>query len=75
MGTKKHIVFTVTLEQANKIFKGLGKLPFEEVYELIGILNEQANQQFAPKNDISSPIYSVKNKSKKKNMDELSEEG
>ncbi len=39
--------FIVTLEEANKIFKALGKEPFQEVYELIGKLNEQANQQLS----------------------------
>lgn len=41
------IVFEITLEEANLIFKALGKQPFAEVYELIGKLNEQANQQLA----------------------------
>jgi hypothetical protein len=39
------IQLEVTLEEANLIFKALGKLPFADVYELIGKLNEQANQQ------------------------------
>jgi|JI81BgreenRNA_FD_contig_31_4809112_length_687_multi_2_in_0_out_0_2 hypothetical protein len=39
------IVFQMTLEEANLIFKALGKLPFEQVYELIGKLNQQANEQ------------------------------
>jgi hypothetical protein len=39
------IVFQLTLEDANLIFKALGKLPFEQVYELIGKLNQQANEQ------------------------------
>ncbi len=42
------IVFEITLEEANLIFKALGKQPFAEVYELIGKLNEQANQQLSP---------------------------
>jgi hypothetical protein len=41
------IKFSLTLEEANKIFKALGKEPFNEVYELIGKLNEQANEQLA----------------------------
>jgi hypothetical protein len=43
--TTPEVVFSVTLEEANTIFKALGSLPFSEVYELIGKLNEQANQQ------------------------------
>lgn len=41
----KHINFQLTVEEANIIFRALGKLPFEEVYEVIGKLNSQANQQ------------------------------
>jgi len=41
----KKIQLTVSVEEGNLIFKGLSKLPFEEVYELIGKLNDQANQQ------------------------------
>lgn len=40
-----NIQLNITLEEANLIFKALGTLPFSEVYELIGKLNEQANQQ------------------------------
>jgi hypothetical protein len=39
------IHFKMTLEEANLVFKGLGYLPFKDVYELIGNLNEQANAQ------------------------------
>ena len=45
MKNQPKVSFQVTVEQANVIFKALGKLPFEDVYELIGSLNEQANQQ------------------------------
>ncbi|BDD06433.1 hypothetical protein [Aureibacter tunicatorum] len=41
----KNITLNVSIDEANTIFKALGKLPFEEVYELIGKLNEQANEQ------------------------------
>lgn len=41
----KKVTFTVSIEEASTIFKALGKLPFAEVYELIGKLNEQANEQ------------------------------
>ncbi|MCX2742691.1 hypothetical protein OO013_02375 [Mangrovivirga sp. M17] len=44
---KMEITLKVTVEEGNMIFKGLGKLPFEEVYELIGKLNDQANRQLA----------------------------
>lgn len=41
----KKVTFTVTLDEANLLFKSLGRMPFEQVYELIGKMNEQANQQ------------------------------
>jgi hypothetical protein len=44
----KLINFQITIEEANLIFKALGKLPFADVYELIGKLNEQANAQLNP---------------------------
>ncbi len=51
----KKIQLTVTVEEGNLIFRGLSKLPFEEVYELIGKLNEQANAQLSvPDNELNS---------------------
>jgi hypothetical protein len=44
-GPDSKIHFEVSIEEANKIFKALGNLPFVEVYELIGKLNDQANNQ------------------------------
>ncbi|MEM9982596.1 MAG: hypothetical protein AAF734_08875 [Bacteroidota bacterium] len=41
----------ITLKEANIIFKALGKLPFNEVYELIGKLNNQANTQLRQRNE------------------------
>lgn len=41
----KKITITITFEEINKIFKALGKEAFNDVYELIGHLNEQANAQ------------------------------
>jgi hypothetical protein len=61
MSKQKKISFTVTVDQANKIFRGLGKLPFEEVYELIGMLNEQANQQLISQNTKSPSKEVFKN--------------
>lgn len=42
---QKDIHFAIKLDEANLILKALGKLPFEQVYELIGKLNQQANEQ------------------------------
>jgi hypothetical protein len=39
------LTFTLTIEEANTILKGLGKLPFEEVATLINKLNTQASPQ------------------------------
>lgn len=39
----KNINLQVSTEEAQLIFKALGKLPFEQVYELIGKLNHQVN--------------------------------
>jgi hypothetical protein len=41
------VTFNLSLDEANKIFKALSNLPFAEVYELIGKLNDQANQQLS----------------------------
>ena len=47
------VKFEVTLDEAKKIFEALGKLPFAEVYELIGKLNDQANAAFKS-NDVGN---------------------
>jgi hypothetical protein len=39
------LTFTLTIEEANTILKGLGKLPFEEVATLVNKLNTQASPQ------------------------------
>ncbi|QCK14534.1 hypothetical protein [Mangrovivirga cuniculi] len=54
---KKELILKVTVEEGNMIFKGLGKLPFEEVYELIGKLNEQANHQLADNSNINNSSF------------------
>lgn len=46
------LTFNLSIDEANLIFKALGKLPFAEVYELIGKLNEQANGQLQNQNNI-----------------------
>lgn len=35
----------LSLDDVNLILRGLGNLPFAEVYELVGKINSQANQQ------------------------------
>lgn len=57
MATEKKIIqFNVTVEEANLLFKALGNLPFKDVYELIGKLNEQANHQLKNRNSKDSFI-------------------
>ena len=50
--TETRIKFEVNLEEANTIFKALGKEPFAKVFELIGKLNEQANAQLQSEQNI-----------------------
>lgn len=54
MEATPQVTFTLTLDEANKIFKALGALPFSEVYELIGKLNEQANRQLSEKQNTTN---------------------
>ncbi len=35
----------LTVEQVNTILKALGNLPFNQVFELIGTIHDQANSQ------------------------------
>jgi hypothetical protein len=63
-----YLKFSLTIEEANKIFKALGKEPFNEVYELIGKLNEQANEQ------LSKDSFNItRNKFSKEETDKLKE--
>ena len=41
----KNLTLRVSLDEANLIMKALGEMPFKDVYELIGKLNSQANNQ------------------------------
>lgn len=43
----KTVTLTLTVEELGILFKSLGRMPFEQVYQLIGKLNEQANQQLS----------------------------
>ncbi|MBB6458869.1 hypothetical protein [Flammeovirga kamogawensis] len=44
------ITIALSVEELQLIIGGLGKLPFEKVYQLIGKLNEEANSQVVQKN-------------------------
>jgi hypothetical protein len=39
------IILQLSLEEVNLILKSLGGLPFRDVYDLIGKINEQATRQ------------------------------
>lgn len=41
----KEISFTVTVDEANLILRGIGLLPFAEVYQLVAKLQQQAGRQ------------------------------
>ena len=41
----KNIQLQLNFEEINIILKALGNLPFNEVYDLIGKVHEQANSQ------------------------------
>lgn len=45
MPAMKEINFTVTIDEANLILKGIGLLPFAEVYQLVAKLQQQAGPQ------------------------------
>lgn len=42
---KKDIQLNLNFDEINIILKALGNLPFNEVYDLIGKIHEQANNQ------------------------------
>lgn len=46
----KNIHLDLSFEEVNIVLKALGHLPFNEVFELIGKIHEQANAQRTPPN-------------------------
>jgi len=45
---KKLINLSLNLAEVNNILKVLGRMPYEEVYDLIGKIQNQAAQQMQP---------------------------
>ncbi len=43
--TSPNIQLNLSYEEVNLILKALGNMPFNEVYDLIGKIHEQANSQ------------------------------
>jgi hypothetical protein len=41
----KNIQLELSFEEVNLVLKALGQMPFNQVYELIGSIHEQANAQ------------------------------
>ncbi|BDS13745.1 hypothetical protein [Aureispira anguillae] len=41
----KNIQLDLSFEEVNIILKALGQLPFNEVYDIIGKIHDQANKQ------------------------------
>jgi hypothetical protein len=52
----KKIRLELSLEEVNLILQSLGEFPFKEVYELIGKINAQANQQLQNGTSEEAPI-------------------
>lgn len=40
----------LSFQEVNVIFKALGQQPFQDVYEIIGKINEQVNEQMKDQN-------------------------
>lgn len=51
MADMKEISFTVTVDEANLILRGIGLLPFAEVYQLVAKLQQQAGRQLERETD------------------------
>ena len=52
MNKEELIKLELSIDDINKILQALGTLPFVEVYDLIGRINKQANDQLtSPKGD------------------------
>ncbi len=45
MISMSNLKFTITIEEGRVIFHALSELPFKQVFELIGKINSQTNQQ------------------------------
>jgi len=47
MTSERILTIQLTLEEGNLLLEALAELPFKTVFELIGQLNQQANESFA----------------------------
>ncbi len=55
MEQQKEVTLTLTIEEANLMLEALGNLPFKQVYNLIGKIQQQAAQQIHPENGQETP--------------------
>lgn len=46
--SERMLVIHLSLQEGNLLLEALAELPFKSVFELIGKLNQQANELFAP---------------------------
>lgn len=51
--SSKNINLNLTFDEVNLVLKALGSLPFNQVYELIGKIHDQANAQVYNNADVS----------------------
>ncbi len=51
MSQQKEIELQLTFEEVNLVLKALGSLPFSQVFELIGKIHDQANDQVRNSNN------------------------
>lgn len=45
------IQLTLTFEEVNLVLKALGNLPFKDVFDIIGKIHDQANEQMQAKSE------------------------
>jgi len=57
----KRVKIELSFDEVNIILKALGTLPFNQVFELIGSIHEQANQQVYDSQDAINNDLRLKN--------------
>jgi hypothetical protein len=51
----RKLTLTLSEQEVELIFKALGQRPFQEVYEVIGNINEQVNAQYDAEDQTEEP--------------------
>lgn len=57
---EQKIKFELTIEEANLVLASLAKMPFEQVFNVIGKLRQQAEEQVNNNNTRSMPLPDTK---------------